>query len=137
MAWISLTDRPDSEPMVPVLLPIAFCSLAMVIPFLVELANAPWQPAQLAAYSAAPSGVGEDVCGGAGVGAGAGAGDGAGLVVAGFRAVTIACCSVLFSVDRNPMLPILLPMALCSLAMLIPSLAEVARPPWQPAQLAV
>lgn len=109
--------------MPPVLLVMAPCICAADRPALVDVASGPWQLAQLLAYRVGPSVTG-GVVGGVVVGG-----------VAGFRAVTMACCWALVSEERYPMPPVLFDMAVCSRASVIPFLLDVANAPWQLAQL--
>ena len=55
IACSCVDDRVDRYAMPPTLPAIAFCTRVSVAPPLVELASAPWQLAQLFAYSVAPS----------------------------------------------------------------------------------
>ena len=117
MACCCALLRLAKEPMPPVPALIAACKRTRVTPILLDVARAPWQPAQLLAYRATPSTVGVGV----GVGVGAGA--------AGFRAVTIACCSALVRAERKLIPPVLFAMAVCNLPRVIPFLLETAKAP--------
>lgn len=63
----------------------------------------------------------------------AGAGVGDGVAVA--RAVPMAATWVAESVDKDPIEPVLLLMAVCMRLAVAPALADDASAPWQPAQL--
>lgn len=60
IACISAALRIDSRPMPPKLLLMAFCSLTIVAPSLVDVAIGPWQLEQFAVYKASPPTGGED-----------------------------------------------------------------------------
>lgn len=72
--------------MPPIFPVIADLRRAKVMPIFPEVASGAWQPAQLAAYKAAPSGAGA----GEGVGVGEGTGVGVGVGMEGVSAVTMA-----------------------------------------------
>lgn len=117
--------------MPPVLLVTAVWKRAMVIPCLVDVAKGPWQPEQLAVYSAAPSMT---------VGGVAGTPDAGAPVGVGLSAASMACKSGPVSAVRLGRLP--MPPTLPLIAFWIrtneaPSLADVAKGPWQVAQLAL
>ena len=110
----------ERNPIPPVLPFIAFCILVTETPALADVANCPWQAAQLALYRDAPSGVAD-------TGVGTGAGEGTGVDVV--RAATIASISVTVRPENDPIPPVLLLIAFCRRVTVIPDLLEEASEP--------